>query len=102
MEVSVCVATKQADKTLKIPEGFLVLKIPRSNLGSSAGFLDVMGCYDCRCASVSGELEAILNEYERRLTNKTKEKKDQDRLYLKNVFPNPLPHQGIHPNLQSR
>ena len=87
MEVSVCVATKQADKTLKIPEGFLVLKIPRSNLGSSAGFLDVMGCYDCRCASVSGELEANLKEYERRLTRSTtnnmKEQNDQDKIYLK-------------------
>ena len=79
----------------------LVLKIPRSNLGSSAGFLHVMGCYNCRCSSVSGELEAILKEYERSLTNNVNEKRDQDRLYLKNVFPNPLPHQGIHANLQS-
>ena len=81
------------------------LNIPRSNLGSSAGFLHVMGCYDCRCASVSGELQANLKEYERRLTrytsNNMKEKRDQDRFYLKNVFPNPLPHQGIHANLQS-
>ena len=85
MEISVCVTTKQVHKTLKILEEFLVLKIPRSNLGSSAGLLHIMGCYDCRCASVSGELEAILKEYERRLTNNVKEKRDQDRIYFKNV-----------------
>ena len=85
MEISVCVTTKQVHKTLKIPEGFLMFKIPRSDLGSSACFLHVMGCDDCRCASVSGELEAILKEYERRLTNNMKEKKDQDRIYLNNV-----------------
>ena len=70
---------------MKIPEEFLVLKILRSNLCSSAGFLHIMGCYDCRCASVSGELVEILKEYERRLTNNVKEKRDQDRIYFKNV-----------------